>query len=68
MTTTSKRNDAMTTTGSGDERDHPIADREIVVSRLIGAPQGLVFEAFTQVRHLARWWGPKGFTTTTRSF
>lgn len=68
MTTTSKRNDAMTTTGSGDERGHPIADREIVVSRLIGAPQELVFEAFTQVRHLARWWGPKGFTTTTRSF
>jgi len=27
-----------------------------------------VFEAFTEVRHLARWWGPEGFTTTTRSF
>jgi hypothetical protein len=39
-----------------------------VVSRAIGAPWGLVFEAFTQVRHLSRWWGPEGFTTTTRSF
>lgn len=43
-------------------------DREIVISRLIDAPRGLVFEAFTEVRHLSRWWGPEGFTTTTRSF
>jgi uncharacterized protein YndB with AHSA1/START domain len=43
-------------------------DREIVVSRLIDAPRELVFEAFTDVRHLSRWWGPDGFTTTTRSF
>jgi uncharacterized protein YndB with AHSA1/START domain len=27
-----------------------------------------VFEAFTEVRHLSQWWGPQGFTTTTRSF
>ncbi|ABP55126.1 SRPBCC family protein [Salinispora tropica] len=44
------------------------SDREIVVSRLIDARQELVFEAFTEVEHLSRWWGPKGFTTTTRSF
>jgi uncharacterized protein YndB with AHSA1/START domain len=44
------------------------ADREIVISRVIGAPRELVFEAFTQVRHLSRWWGPDGFTTTTGSF
>ena len=44
------------------------ADREIVISRVIGAPRELVFEAFTRVRHLSRWWGPEGFTTTTRSF
>lgn len=44
------------------------ADREIVISRLISAPRELVFEAFTEVRHLSRWWGPDGFTTTTRSF
>jgi uncharacterized protein YndB with AHSA1/START domain len=45
-----------------------IADREIVISRVIGARRELVFEAFTEVRHLSRWWGPEGFTTTTRSF
>jgi uncharacterized protein YndB with AHSA1/START domain len=44
------------------------ADREIVMSRIIDAPRELVFEAFTEVRHLSRWWGPEGFTTTTRSF
>ncbi|WP_405461765.1 SRPBCC family protein [Streptomyces sp. NBC_00101] len=44
------------------------ADREIVISRVIDAPRELVFEAFTEVRHLSRWWGPEGFTTTTQSF
>ena len=44
------------------------ADREIVLSRVIDAPRELVFEAFTEVRHLSRWWGPEGFSTTTRSF
>lgn len=44
------------------------ADREIVISRIIDAPREMVFEAFTAVRHLAQWWGPEGFTTTTRAF
>jgi len=44
------------------------ADREIVISRVVDAPRELVFEAFTEVRHLSRWWGPEGFTTTTRAF
>jgi len=46
----------------------PTADREIVISRDIDAPREWVFEAFTEVRHLSQWWGPEGFTTTTRSF
>jgi uncharacterized protein YndB with AHSA1/START domain len=56
--------------GAGQEtRVEPAtADREIVISRIIDAPRELVFEAFTQVRHLSRWWGPEGFTTTTRAF
>jgi uncharacterized protein YndB with AHSA1/START domain len=44
------------------------AEREVVVSRLIDAPRELVFEAFSEVRHLSQWWGPTGFTTTTRAF
>lgn len=45
-----------------------VAEREIVIDRLISAPRALVFEAFTEVRHLSQWWGPGGFTTTTRAF
>jgi len=58
----------MATISSGGEPEHATADREIVMSRVITAPRELVFEAFTQVRHLSRWWGPEGFSTTTRSF
>src|SRR6201989_3291489 len=49
-------------------QEAPTADREIVISRVIDAPRELVFEAFTEVRHLAQWWGPGGFSSTTRSF
>jgi uncharacterized protein YndB with AHSA1/START domain len=58
----------MTTSSNRSESDHATADREILISRIIGAPRQFVFAAFTQVRHLSRWWGPEGFTTTTRSF
>ena len=58
----------MATTSSGGEPEHATADREIVMSRVISAPREVVFEAFTQVRHLSRWWGPEGVSTTTRSF
>ncbi|NIK54450.1 SRPBCC family protein [Kribbella shirazensis] len=44
------------------------AEREIVISRVIDAPRELVFEVFSEVRHLSQWWGPEGFTTTTRAF
>jgi uncharacterized protein YndB with AHSA1/START domain len=57
-----------TTNSSGGEPLQATADREIVISRVIDAPRELVFEPFTRVRHLLRWWGPDGFTTTTRSF
>lgn len=58
----------MAGTGQQTRAESAMADREIVISRVIDAPRELVFEAFTEVRHLSRWWGPEGFTTTTRSF
>src|ERR1700759_4031547 len=58
----------MSATGRGASAQSATADREIVISRVISAPRELVFEAFTEVRHLSRWWGPEGFTTTTRAF
>ncbi|MGI5231310.1 SRPBCC family protein [Actinoallomurus sp. CA-142502] len=58
----------MSETGRGTPAQSATADREIVISRAIDAPRELVFEAFTEVRHLSRWWGPEGFSTTTRAF
>lgn len=41
------------------------ADREIVITRLLNAPRDLVFTAWIDPNHVAQWWGPNGFTTTT---
>jgi uncharacterized protein YndB with AHSA1/START domain len=46
----------------------PTADREFVHARLIDAPPEQVFQAFAQAEHLARWWGPDGFTSTFHTF
>lgn len=37
-------------------------EREFVITRVFDAPRALVFKAWTDPKHLARWWGPKGFT------
>ncbi|HEX2593184.1 MAG TPA: SRPBCC domain-containing protein [Rhizomicrobium sp.] len=38
----------------------------IEVTRIIDAPRDLVWAAFTDPVHAGRWWGPNGFTTTTK--
>ncbi len=43
----------------------PTADREIATSRVFDAPRDLVWRAWTDPKHLARWYGPNGFTVTT---
>ena len=40
------------------------ADREIVIERTVNAPREKVWEAWTKAEHIAKWWGPNGFTTT----
>jgi uncharacterized protein YndB with AHSA1/START domain len=42
--------------------------RSIIGTRIFDAPRELVFAAFTDPKHLAQWWGPDGFTTTTSKF
>jgi uncharacterized protein YndB with AHSA1/START domain len=44
------------------------AEREVTITRLFDAPRELVFAAWTDPRHLARWWGPKGFTNPVCEF
>lgn len=39
-------------------------EREIVITHVFDAPRELVFQAWTDPKHVAKWWGPKGFTTT----
>ena len=42
--------------------------KSIIAVRVFDAPRELVFSAFTDPKHLAQWWGPDGFTTTTSKF
>jgi uncharacterized protein YndB with AHSA1/START domain len=39
-------------------------EREIVTTRVVDAAPEAVHRAWTGPEHLARWWGPKGFTNT----
>jgi uncharacterized protein YndB with AHSA1/START domain len=46
-------------------KPEPAADpprRVIHLTRVIDAPRKLVFEAWTDPKHVAKWWGPKNFT------
>lgn len=46
------------------EAEAETSDRELVFTRTYAAPRELVYEAWTDPKHVARWWGPSGFTTT----
>jgi uncharacterized protein YndB with AHSA1/START domain len=35
---------------------------ELTITRVFDAPRDLVFEAWTDAKHLAKWWGPHHFT------
>jgi uncharacterized protein YndB with AHSA1/START domain len=39
-----------------------LAEREITITRMFGAPRAVVFRAWTDAGQLAQWWAPKGFT------
>jgi uncharacterized protein YndB with AHSA1/START domain len=49
-----KTSAAIETTGS--------SEWDLIITRVFDAPRSLVFNAWTDVRHTAQWWGPKGFT------
>lgn len=42
--------------------------KEIVTTRILNFPREHVFKAWENPLHLARWWGPKGFTNTFQEF
>jgi uncharacterized protein YndB with AHSA1/START domain len=43
--------------------DTPPLDREFTITRVYDAPRELVWEAWTDPEHVARWFGPRGITT-----
>jgi uncharacterized protein YndB with AHSA1/START domain len=45
-----------------------IAEREIATTRVFDAPRELVWTVWTDPDHIAHWFGPNGFTTTTKAF
>jgi uncharacterized protein YndB with AHSA1/START domain len=47
-----------------NEPGQETSDREIITTRVFDAPRELVFAAWTDPKHVAEWWGPKGFTNT----
>ena len=40
------------------------ANREMRITRTIKAPIDVMWEVWTNPKHIARWWGPNGFTNT----
>jgi uncharacterized protein YndB with AHSA1/START domain len=42
--------------------------RSIIATRVLDAPRELVWTAWTKPEHLAQWWGPDGFSTTTSAY
>ena len=42
--------------------------QDLALVRSFDAPRDLVFKAWTDPEHLAKWWGPKGFTTTLKKW
>ncbi|MET3697687.1 uncharacterized protein YndB with AHSA1/START domain [Bacillus oleivorans] len=43
-----------------------VEGRELIVTRIFHAPRELVFKAWTDPEHVPQWWGPSGFTITTK--
>jgi uncharacterized protein YndB with AHSA1/START domain len=45
-----------------------LAEREVTITRVFGAPRAVVFRAWTDAAQLAQWWGPQGFTNPVCEF
>jgi uncharacterized protein YndB with AHSA1/START domain len=52
----------MATASSSAPAGTHAADRTLTITRTLDAPRALAFKVWSQPEHLARWWGPRGFT------
>ena len=46
--------------------DYPKTAPSMIVTRTLDAPRALVWKAFTEPEHVARWWGPKSFSPVSK--
>jgi uncharacterized protein YndB with AHSA1/START domain len=44
-----------------------VMGRELTVTRVFQTPREIVYQTWTDPRHLSHWWGPEGFTITTHT-
>lgn len=42
-------------------------DNILIHTRMLDAPRDLVWEVWTDPKHIKEWWGPNGFSLTTKS-
>lgn len=47
---------------SEKDQTNAAGGQQFTISREYNAPISLVFKVFSEAGHLAKWWGPKGFT------
>lgn len=52
----------MTTSTTATSAAAAGAERRLTITRVFDAPRDLVWKAWTDPKHVARWWGPHGFT------
>ena len=45
-----------------DRSERGKASEGLVITRVFAAPRAVVFKAWTDPEHVAKWWGPTGFT------
>ena len=48
------------------EEQLEVMDRGTLIERVFDAPRDLVFDVWTDPKHVAQWWGPNGFTNTVQ--
>jgi uncharacterized protein YndB with AHSA1/START domain len=46
--------------------EYPKTEPSMIVTRTLDAPRALVWKAFTDPVHVARWWGPKSFAPVSK--
>ncbi|MBV9329549.1 MAG: SRPBCC domain-containing protein [Chloroflexi bacterium] len=54
----------MTTSMTSETTFSQTSELEFVMTRVFDAPRDLVFAACTEPRHMAQWWGPRGYVLT----